>query len=92
MDVIFEDFDTVGVCGAEGDLEVVSRGRFVRFGVSFGLHFGSILLLFGGRVPQGKQCSRLYGSHIFIVLRCANTCILPVRFWYQLLGTSFEDF
>ena len=92
FDVIFEDFDTVGVSGAAaGDLEEASRGRFVKFLDSFGLHFGSILGLFGGRLAQGKQCSRLYGSHIFIVLLCGNRCILPVRLWYQLFDTLFDD-
>ena len=43
LDVSFADFRTVGVSGAQGDLEVVSRGRFVRFFVSCGFHFGSIL-------------------------------------------------
>ena len=42
LDVIFEDFRTIGVSGAQGDLEVVSRARFGQFSVSSGVHFGSI--------------------------------------------------
>ena len=52
LDVSFEDFHTVGVSGAQGDLEVVSRARFGQFLVSFGVHFGSIWWLFGSRVAQ----------------------------------------
>ena len=29
LDVIFEDFRTIGVSGAQGDLRVVSKGRVV---------------------------------------------------------------
>ena len=50
LDVSFADFRTVGVRGAQGDLEVVSRTRFGQFLVSFGEHFGSIWWLFGSRV------------------------------------------
>ena len=52
LDVCFADFRTVGVSGAHGDLEVVRRARFGQFLVSFGVHFGSIWLLFGSRVAQ----------------------------------------
>ena len=70
FDVIFEDFDTVGVSGAAGDLEVASRGRFVKLLDSFGFHFGSILALFGGRLAQGTVLPLVRESYFHSLSVC----------------------